>query len=58
MNIKKIMASAITLAMALMMCKAVCATEWVSISGCVYFDNQPLNVMVLANGQHVFSPGQ
>ncbi|MCP4110033.1 MAG: hypothetical protein GY749_31680 [Desulfobacteraceae bacterium] len=55
MSVKKIMASIIALAMVLIIGKAVCAAEWVNISGSVYFNNQPLNVMVLANGQHVFT---
>ncbi|MCP4345628.1 MAG: hypothetical protein GY795_08885 [Desulfobacterales bacterium] len=32
-----------------------CAAEWVNISGTVYYGSQPLNAMVLANGQHMFT---
>ncbi|MCP4345627.1 MAG: hypothetical protein GY795_08880 [Desulfobacterales bacterium] len=33
----------------------VYAAEWVNISGNVYYESQPLFVMVLANGQHMFT---
>ncbi len=29
--------------------------EWVNISGNVYYENLPMSVMVLANGQHMFT---
>ncbi len=31
------------------------AAEWVNISGAVYYNGQPLCVMVLANGQYMFT---
>ncbi|MCP4113241.1 MAG: hypothetical protein GY749_48220, partial [Desulfobacteraceae bacterium] len=34
---------------------AAYATEWVTISGTVLYDEKPLNVMVLANGQYMFT---
>ncbi len=33
----------------------VYAVEWVNISGTVYYNGQPLSVMVLANGQYMFT---
>ncbi len=44
----------ITLAVSFMIGN-VYAAEWVNISGNVYYESQPLCVMVLANGQHMFT---
>ncbi|MCP4112310.1 MAG: leucine-rich repeat domain-containing protein [Desulfobacteraceae bacterium] len=57
MSVKKKTVFVISLIM-IFMAGTACASEWVNISGTVYYNTQPLNVMVLANGQHMFTdPG-
>ncbi len=55
MAAKKRMVLIISRVMALTTGGEVCGTEWVNISGTVYYEGTPLCVMVLANGEHKFT---
>jgi len=54
---KKRLAAAMMMAMVFLGVQgtALYAAEWVDISGTVYYEGQPLSVMVLANGQYMFT---
>ncbi len=54
---KKLLAVAMMMAMVILGVQgtALYAAEWVDISGTVYYNGQPLSVMVLANGQYMFT---
>ncbi len=55
MSVKKKTLSVIFFIAIFMIAGTAYAAEWVNISGNVYYENLPMTVMVLANGQHMFT---
>ncbi len=59
MKAKKYLSKIMILAMVILgvQSSVLYSAEWVNISGSVYYNGQPLSVMVLANGQYMFTDG-